>query len=200
MKIALVLLCLFCNSACSFAQQKKAGWYKNYWVGVNASLLKGTEDERTTIAAFADIGRHAKHNFMFGAGTGFVNFQNNKKASVIYGYAEKNIGDKNRKLFFYSRPGIAFANKPVMQVQEISRFEYWKNNPCLHLQAGGGIKWMVDRHSFYLSTGFSKTTYSIFTKEYPVPVDPYDPFTEAAIVHKYEFVFNKLIFNMGFVF
>lgn len=191
---------LLSSSAGSFAQQKKAAWYKNYWIGINTSLLRGAEDEKTTIAAFADIGRYAKHNFMFGAGAGFINFQNNRKATVVYGYAEKNIVDKNRKLFFYTRPGVAFAYKPLMQVQEINRFEFWKKSPGLHLQAGAGIKWMVGRHSFYISTGFSKTTYSIFTKEYPLPVNPYDPFTESAIIHKYEFAFNKLIFNMGLVF
>ncbi|MGF2414151.1 hypothetical protein [Ferruginibacter sp.] len=200
MRNVLAIVFFICCSTGVFAQQKKSGWLKKYWIGINTSLLKGSEDEKMTVAAFADIGRYVKHNFMFGAGTGFINFQNDKKATVIYGYAEKNVGNNNRKLFLYTRPGIALAHKSLMQLQEIDRFEFWKKNPGLHLQAGAGIKWMVGRHSFYISTGFSKTTYSIFTVEYPLPVDPYDPFTESAIVHKYEFAFNKLIFNMGLTF
>jgi len=200
MKNLFATVFFLCNSFGTFAQQKKSDWYKNYWIGINTSLLKGSEDEKMTVGVFADIGRYAKHNFMFGAGMGFINFQKDKKATVVYGYVEKNVGNENRKLFFYSRPGIALAYKPVMQIQEIDRFEFWKKSPGLYFQAGGGIKWMVGKHSFYISTGFSKTTYSIFTKEYPLPVDPYDPFTENAIIHKYEFTFNKLIFNMGLTF
>jgi hypothetical protein len=196
--VALIFLLAICKN--TIAQQKKGKWYNSYWLAVNTSILKGTEEEKSTIGVFADVGRFVKHNFMVGAGAGFVNYQKDKKVTVVYGYLEKNIGDKNRKIFFYSKPGIAFAYKPTVQLQTIDRFEYWKTKPGLHFQAGGGIRWMVGRHSFYISTGFSKVTYSIFTKEYPLPVDPYNPFIEDDIVHKYEFGFSKLIFNMGLTF
>ena len=68
------------------------------------------------------------------------------------------------------------------------------------MQAGAGIKWMVGRHNFFISTGVTKAAYSIYTTEYPVPVDPYNPFVENPVSHQYKFKFARLAFNMGFMF
>ena len=200
MKKSVLLYYMTLLFSVAFSQQQKQPWYTNYRVGANTSLLKGSADEYTTIAAFADAGRYLKNNFLIGAGGGFINFQNNKKVTVVYSYIEKNIGGNKRKLFFYAKPGAAFAYKPAVQLQSLDRNEYWKTVPGFHLQAGTGIRWMIDRHSFFISTGLSKTGYAIYTKEYPVVVDPYNPFVENAIVHTYKFAFNKLQFNIGFTF
>ncbi len=191
-------LALYIYHTCAMAQGYKPMRYKNYYASAQTSLLKGAADEYTTIGAFAEGGKYIKNNFSAGAGAGFINFQNSKKAIVLYLSIEKNIGANKRKLFFYGKPGIAFAWKPVIQLQEMAVTEYWKKRPGLYLQAGSGIKWMVGRHNFFISTGLCTTGYTIYAKEYPVPVDPYNPFIEAAIMHKYQLTFTKLIFNAGF--
>ena len=200
MKKAAVTICLLYSCTVASAQQQKNSLYKNYHFGINTAILKGSGEEKATIAAFADAGRSIRHNFIVGAGAGFLDFQNEKKATAVYAYGEKNTGGKNRQLFVYVKPGLAFAYQPQMQLQNIDRFEYFKRENGLFIQSGVGIKWMVNRHSFFLGTGVSRLSYKIYSKEHPVPVDPYDPFMEAAIVHQYKFVFSKLLFNMGFTF
>lgn len=199
MKQFIFLLCMFlcCNTV---AAQKHKKWFDNYWLSVNTSLLKGASSDYSSIAGFAAVGRYIKKDILAGAGVGYVNFKDNNNAVMVYGSFEKDIVGKKRSLFFYAQPGLSFANKPIKQLEGIDGNEYNTSKPGFAAQAGAGIKWMVGRHNFFISTGILKTTYSIHTTEYPVPVDPYNPFVEEPIAHEFRFKFVKLSFNMGFMF
>jgi hypothetical protein len=66
------------------------------------------------------------------------------------------------------------------------------------MQFGTGIMWKVKRHSFLLSAGYNITKYSIITKEYVVPVNPYNPFIDAPIFHNYKLSYTNILVNIGF--
>ncbi len=195
----MLFIILLCGCTVVNAQTKKR-WYDSYWLNVNTSFLKGAASDYSGIAAYIAAGRYIKKDLLAGAGVGFVNFKDNSNALMVYGSFEKDIIGKNRRLFFYAKPGLAFANKPTIQLEGIDRNEYDNARPGFAVQAGAGIKWMVGRHNFFISTGVTKAAYSIYTTEYPVPVDPYNPFVENPVSHQYKFKFARLAFNMGFMF
>jgi hypothetical protein len=200
MKILLVAIFSLFISTQTSAQQKNRNKLQKFWIGASTALLNGTANKKLGTAFFIDAGLFLKHNYMLGIGGGAINFDEKRDATIFYGYAEKNIGNNKRKLFFYAKPGITLPSKPKEQFATISRFDFEKAKLGMHLQSGVGIRWMVNRHSFFISTGFSKTTYSFTAKQYTVPVDPYNPFYEEAIIHQYKLAFTRMQFNMGFTF
>jgi hypothetical protein len=93
---------------------------------------------------------------------------------------------------------MALPSKPKEQLTTVSRFDFEKTKLGMYLQGGVGIRWMVNRHRFFISTGLSKTTYGFTAKQFTVPVDPYNPLYEEAILRQYKFAFTRMQFNMGF--
>jgi hypothetical protein len=196
----LILVLLLCFVA-TIAQQKSESGIHKYWAGISTALISADAGKKLGTVFFVDAGIFARRSFMFGGGGGIISFADDKTATVLYGYVEKNAGNDKRKIFVYAKPGIAFANKAEKQIERIGGgLAYYKKQPGLHLQGGVGIKWMVKRHSFFISTGYARTAYNIFAKEYRAPVDPYNPFKEEPIIHKYELTFGRLLFSMGFTF
>lgn len=198
MRLLVTALVCFCCAAGN-AQTKK-NWYDKYWVTASTSFLKGAASDYSGIAGYFAAGRYIKKDLLAGAGVGLVNFNDNNDALLLYGSFEKDIMVKSRSLFFYAKPGVAFANKPIKQLEGIDMNEYDNARPGFAVQAGAGIKWMIGRHNFFISTGVTKAAYSIYTTEYPTPVDPYNPFVENPIKHQYQFKYARLAFNMGFTF
>jgi hypothetical protein len=191
-KIILILLLL---PTIIFAQQKKQ-WIDNYWLSTNLSLLFSTEKRGTAISV--DIGRNVKHNFKIGLGYSFLLLDVDTKVDVINAYLEKSINAKNNALFFFVKPGIAIPKKAEMLASKISPYQYEHKKNGFNIQLGSGIRWKVNRHSFFMSAGYNITNYSFTTKEYVQPVNPYNPFVEDAILHNYKWSYSNIFVNLGF--
>lgn len=196
----LFFILLICCSCFAGSAQTKKHWYDKYWLSASTSILKGAASDYTGIGGYGALGCYIKKDLLAGAGVGFINFKDDNNALMLYANFEKDIIVKSRRLFFYAKPGLAFANKPAKQIAGMDRNEYDKARPGFSAQAGAGIKWMVGRHNFFISTGITKAAYAVYTTEYPIPVDPYNPFVENPITHQYKFNFARLSFNMGFMF
>ncbi len=191
-KIFLMLLIL--PAAC-FAQQKKQ-WITNYWLSTNLSLLYSVQKRGT--AASVDVGRNFSSGFKLGAGYSFLQLNENANVDVINAYLEKSIDTKTKALFFFAKPGIAIPKKTKTMASKISPYEYEDKKNGLNMQFGTGIRLKVKRHSFFLSAGYNITKYSITTKEYLLPVNPYNPFIDAPIFHNYKFSYSNILVNIGF--
>jgi hypothetical protein len=177
--------------------QKKGSSINNYWIASNISLLFDTDYKGTGIGI--EAGRYLKKGIAVGMGYNFLQLNNTNKVNVLQATIEKSIGDKKSKLFFFAKPGIAFAKNQKLQTTKYTNLEYYKSKAGFNLQVGSGIRWMINRHSYFLNAGYNFTNYTLYTKEYQsVPVDPYNPFFEDAVVHTYKLNFTKLIISIGF--
>jgi hypothetical protein len=190
-----IFLMMLIFPATCFAQQKKH-WIDNYWLSTNLSLLYSVQKRGT--AASIDVGRNFSPGFKAGAGYSFLQLDENTNVDVISAYLEKSIDTKTKALFFFAKPGVAIPKKTKTIASKISPYEYDNKKNGLNMQFGTGIMWKVKRHSFLLSAGYNITKYSIITKEYVVPVNPYNPFIDAPIFHNYKLSYTNILVNIGF--
>lgn len=190
-----IILIIFILPSICFAQQKKH-WVDDYWLSANVSLLYSIEKRGS--AASIDFGRNFKHGFKAGVGYSFLQQNINTKVDVINAYLEKSIDTKRNALFFFAKPGIAIPKKSELIAAKISPYEYDTKKNGLNLQLGSGIRWKVNRHSFFLNAGYNITKYSIITKQYIMPINPYNPFVDDPIIHKYKWTYNNILVNIGF--
>jgi Outer membrane protein beta-barrel domain len=191
-KLGIVLLLL--PTIC-FAQKKKH-WYNNYWVSANVSLLHSIAKRGTGLSI--DAGRNLKPNIKAGVGYTFLQFDIITKVDVLNLYLEKSINSKNNQLYFFVKPGIAIPKKAKAIAETYSSFEYDNKKFGLNMQLGAGIRWKVNRHSFFLNGGYNITKYSFTTKQDILPVNPYNPFFEDPIFHTYKIYHSNILVNLGF--
>jgi len=193
MKISFIILLIF--PMICFAQQKKH-WVDNYWLSTNLSLLYSIENLGN--AAAIDIGRSFKHGFKIGAGYNFVQFDEDTKVDVVNAYFEKSIDTKTKSLFFFAKPGIAIPKKAKILSNKISPYEYVAKKNGFNFQVGSGIRWKIKRHSFFLNAGYNITNFSFDTREFIMPVNPFNPFVEEPIMHNYRLNYKKIFMSIGF--
>jgi hypothetical protein len=202
MKKYILLLNVLITISC-IAQQKNK-WYDKYWAGANVSILfsseTNTNNSGISVGANVDVGKNLKNNYKLGVGYGHLQFDAITKINTLTIYSEKSFTSKKRALFFFAKPGIAFAVNKLELANALSWFEYYKSTPGFQLQVGSGIRWMINRHSYFISAGYNSTKYKIFSKEYPVAVDPYNPFVDEPIVHTLKLHHTKVMVNFGFTF
>lgn len=190
-KILFGLFLIFCN-ATLFAQQKK--WYDDYWVSANVNLLFS---QNNNTGGGMDFGKTIKNNYVIGMGFDVQQFNEIAKATTLHLYAEKFIKGKKRELYFFGTPGVAFSNNTEQHLQQISRFEYKKSIPGFHLHFGSGIRWMVKRHAFFINAGYGISNYKILANNYPIPIDPYNPFYEDVVVYQYKLQYQRVVISLG---
>ena len=194
MKVKIILLCLIILSTTNTNAQSKK-WYKNYWAGGNIAFLLSTQSNATGFAINA--GRNIK-TFKVGLDYQLIDFTTYTKVKIVSLYFDKSIQGKGKQLYFYAQPGLAFIANGKKDLSYISRYEYEGNKPGLNLQIGSGIRWMVKQHSFYLRAGYNATSYTLLANDYPVPINPYNPFKEDVVVHKYRKEYYKIEVRLGF--
>lgn len=194
MKVKIILLCLITlSTTITNAQLKK--WYKNYWVGGNVAFLLSTESKATGFAVNA--GRNIK-SFKVGLDYQSIDFTTYTRVKIVSLYFDKSIEGKGNQLYFFAQPGLAYISNGKKELSYITGYEYKGNNPGMNVQIGSGIRWMVKHHSFYLRAGFNATSYTLLANDYPFPLNPYNPFKEDIVVHKYTKTFNKIEVRFGF--
>ena len=194
MKVKIILLCLVLFTTIQANSQSKK-WYKNYWVGGNMAFLLSTETKATGFAINA--GRNIK-SFKVGLDFQSIDFTKFTRVKIVSLYLDKSIQGKKNQLYFYAQPGLAYIANGKKELSYISRYEYEASKPGMNLQIGSGIRWMVKQHSFYLRAGFNATSYTLLANDYPFPINPYNPFKEDVVVHKYTKAFNKIEVRLGF--
>jgi hypothetical protein len=178
-----------------FSQTQKK-WYDTYWIGANTSVHTGSG--YLDVGYGLNAGKKIK-DYRIGLDYQVLEFTAPSKAKIISIYLDKSIKDKKRELFFYALPGLAYPLNTGMQISDISnRFEYKGKDPGFNFQLGTGIRWNVKRHSYYLSSGFSFTKFKLKATEYPIAINPYNPFIENGIVHTYTKQYNKVQVKFGF--
>lgn len=190
-----ILIILFIFPCFCFAQQKKH-WLDHYWLSNNLSLLYTVENKAT--GASIDLGRNFKYGLKLGAGFGFIQFDENTKVDIVNAYFEKSIDSKNKALFFFAKPGLAIVKKAKSLSNKLSPYEYVNKKNGLNVQIGSGIRWKIKRHSFFLNGGFNVTNFSFLTKQFVIPVNPYNPFIEEPILHTYKLNYKNIFFSLGF--
>lgn len=190
-----ILIILFTFPCFCFAQQKKH-WLDYYWLSNNLSLLYTVENKAT--GASIDLGRNFKHGLKLGAGFGFIQFDENTKVDIVNAYFEKSIDSKNKALFFFAKPGLAIVKKAKSLSNKLSPYEYVNKKNGLNVQIGSGIRWKIKRHSFFLNGGYNVTNFSFLTKQFVIPVNPYNPFIEEPILHTYKLNYKNIFFSLGF--
>ena len=190
-----ILVILFIFPCICFAQQKKH-WIDHYWLSSNLSLLYTYENRAT--AASIDVGRNFKPGLKLGAGYGFIHFDENTKVNIVNAYFEKSIDTKNRALFFFAKPGLAIVKKAKSLSNKLSPYEYVTKKNGLNVQIGSGIRWKIKRHSFFLNGGYNVTNFGFVTKQYVLPVNPYNPFVEEPIIHNYKLNYKNIFMSLGF--
>jgi hypothetical protein len=192
MKIILFCLCFLLSIKC-IAQKKN--WYNNYWGGANIGMLLSVDKQSPNFAL--NLGR-TFGTYKVGVDYQFVEFTTSATAKMLSLYFDKAINGKRNQLFFYALPGLAFSIKGENTLRQFSRFSYKNYKPGFNFQFGSGIKWLVKNHNVYLCGGYSITNYKLYANEYPPVLNPYIPFVEDVIVHKYNLKYNKIQIKLGF--
>ena len=176
--------------------QQKKSWIDHYWVSANLSLLHSIEKRGSGFCI--DMGRNFKSNYKLGIGYSFLQFDEITKVNVVNVYLEKSINAKNNQLFFFAKPGITLPHHIKILAANKSPYEFYEKQNGYNLQLGSGIRWKVNRHSFFLNGGYTITNFSFTAKEFLVPINPYNPFADDPINHKYKLSYSNIIVNIGF--
>jgi hypothetical protein len=188
--IFFLLIPIFCSG------QQKNHWVDNYWVSTNLSLLHSVEKRGGGISF--DIGRAIKNTYKAGIGYTFMQFDLDTKVDALNLYLEKSINTKKNALFFFAKPGISIPKRANLIASKFSQFDYVGKKNGFNIQLGSGIRWKVNRHSFFLSGGYNKTSFSFTSNQFLQPVNPYNPFVEDPIKHTYKLSYSNIIVNLGF--
>ena len=151
----------------------------------------GIEESRTK-TALASILRSAKIRFT--CSSCFLS----RSATATVLAPDCLYASKNKALFFFAKPGLAIVKKAKSLSNKLSPYEYINKKNGLNVQIGSGIRWKIKRHSFFLNGGFNVTNFSFLTKQFVIPVNPYNPFIEEPILHTYKLNYKNIFFSLGF--
>jgi hypothetical protein len=197
----LLILILLVNSVICNGQQKKC-WIDNYWASANVSILLTASDYETNTKTIGtgftiEAGRNLLKKYRVGLGYSLIQLNEIDKIKTYNIYIEKFIKDKSRELYFFAKPGIACVANANEMISKVNRFELNKSKAGFNFQVGTGIRWKIKRNSFNLGAGYHLIKYSIVSNEYPIAVDPYNPFEQPLIKHTYKFEKSRVVINIG---
>ncbi len=196
MKTFVIIILIIIKSSVLGLSQSTKKTYNSAWANVNLSALIVANNYLAT-GFTTEAGVMLSNNFKGGVGYSFLHFSKIEKINTYNIYLEKSIKDKSNEVFLFVSPGFAKLIKGQLLANSLSGYEYTKTKMGYDIKMGVGIRWMVKKIGFTLATGYEKVHYELITTEYPVAINPYNPFYEESVKHTLLFKKTRVFVKLG---